>query len=210
MPADEFMQHILSEQLNVKLLLVGHDHHFGHNREAGVDDYRAYGMKCGIEVVQAARYSTPGFEKISSSTIRASLLQGEIETANALLTYPYNFTGLVSNGFKVGRTIGFPTANLVPVEPDKLIPGNGVYAVTATWNGQNYKAMMNIGTRPTFEKGDQTSIEVHIIDFHENIYHKKLEISFIRKIRNEQKFASVEDLITQLQADKEIVVNMPW
>lgn len=205
--AAEFITQILAGQLGVKLLLVGHDHRFGRNREEGFPEYAAYGRQNGMEVIQATRYSTGQFSHISSSEVRNALISGDIERANTLLTYPYAFTGYVVTGFQVGKKIGFPTANLNPVEPDKLIPGIGVYAVLIDWKGNSYKGMMNIGRRPTLDNGDAVSLEVHIINFDADIYHQQLKVTFVRKIRDEKKFNSVEELIEQLKMDKEIVLR---
>lgn len=206
--AAEFIEQILAEQLGVKLLLVGHDHRFGRNREEGFPEYAAYGRQNGMEVIQATRYSTEQFSHISSSEVRNALIKSDIERANTLLTYPYAFTGYVVTGFQVGKKIGFPTANLNPVEPDKLIPGIGVYAVLIDWKGNSYKGMMNIGRRPTLDNGDAVSLEVHIINFDADIYHQQLKVTFIRKIRDEKKFNSVEALIEQLKSDKEAVLGV--
>lgn len=205
--AAEFITQILAGQLGVKLLLVGHDHRFGRNREEGFPEYAAYGRQNGMEVIQATRYSTEQFNHISSSEVRNALISGDIERANTLLTYPYAFTGYVVTGFQVGKKIGFPTANLNPVEPDKLIPGIGVYAVLIDWKGNSYKGMMNIGRRPTLDNGDAVSLEVHIINFDADIYHQQLKVTFIRKIRDEKKFNSVKELIEQLKSDKEAVLG---
>jgi len=206
--AFDFMHQVLSKQLDVKLLLVGHDHKFGHNREDGFPEYLNYGKQTGIEVIQATRYTTPGLNHISSSEIRSALQKGYIDRANALLTEPYAFTGFVVNGFKVGKKIGFPTANLQPLHPDKLIPGMGVYAVLVEWKEKTYRAMMNIGMRPTMENGSEISLEVHILDFEEDIYHQEIKVKFIHKIRDEIKFDSIEQLIQQLKKDKEFVVSL--
>ncbi|MEA4975243.1 MAG: riboflavin biosynthesis protein RibF [Paludibacter sp.] len=205
--AAEFIKQILAEQLGLKLLLVGHDHRFGRNREEGFPEYAAYGRQNGMEVIQATRYSTEQFSHISSSEVRNALIKGDVERANTLLTYPYAFTGYVVTGFQVGKKIGFPTANLNPVEPDKLIPGIGVYAVLIDWKGNSYKGMMNIGRRPTLDNGDAVSLEVHIINFDADIYHQQLKVTFIRKIRDEKKFNSVDALIEQLKMDKEAVLG---
>ncbi len=206
--AAEFIRQVLAEQLGVKLLLVGHDHRFGRNREEGFPEYAAYGRQNGMEVIQATRYSTEQFNHISSSEVRNALISGDIERANTLLTYPYAFTGYVVTGFQVGKKIGFPTANLNPVEPDKLIPGIGVYAVLIDWKGNSYKGMMNIGRRPTLDNGDAVSLEVHIINFDADIYHQQLKVTFIRKIRDEKKFNSVDALIEQLKMDRDVVMGV--
>lgn len=206
--AYDFMDQVLTNQLQVVLLLAGYDHRFGQNREEGFTEYLEYGKQTGIQVIQASRYETAETNHISSSEIRIALKEGNIEKANNLLTAPYAITGYVVDGFKVGRKIGYPTANLQPVHPEKLIPGIGVYAVKVEWNKASYKAMMNIGQRPTLDNGNEISLEVHIIDFAEEIYHQEINIQFIRKIREEKKFDNVEQLILQLNKDKDFVGNL--
>ena len=206
--AYDFLKTILKEKYNVKTLLVGHDHRFGHNRAEGFPEYKKHGDSLGIDVIQASRFITEKDQNISSSKIRFALQNGDIELANRLLTYQYSFRGKVIDGFKNGRKIGFPTANIQPEDADKLIPANGVYAVKVRWNNQIYKGMMNIGFRPTLENGQNISIEVHIIDFDQNIYNQTLEIIFILKIRDEQKFKGIDELIEQLRKDKKIVLEM--
>lgn len=206
--AQEFMQLVLIEQYNVNLLLVGHDHRFGHNRSDSFAEYEAYGRQLGMTVIRAQRYSTRDYRHISSSDIRQAIEYGQIEMANELLTYPYTFTGKVINGFKVGRKIGFPTANLSPVDHDKIIPGTGVYAVEVLWQSEHYKGMMNIGLRPTLANSKEMSMEVHIIDFNDNIYGHNIKVTVLKKIREERKFTSVDELIEQLKLDKNFVVNL--
>ena len=207
--AGEFIKQVLHEQLGVRLLLVGHDHRFGKDRKEGFMEYQKYGQQLGMDVIQAARFSTEEFKQISSSTIRKALKAGKIKKVNALLTHPYSFEGYVVDGFKVGRKIGFPTANLRLIEPDKILPGIGVYAVEIEWEQATYKGMMNIGHRPTIDNGDAISIEVHIINFDSDIYNQQLKVTFIDKIRDEKKFNSVEELIEQLKIDKEYVSTLP-
>jgi riboflavin kinase/FMN adenylyltransferase len=208
--ARDFLKEVLRDQLNVQTLLVGHDHRFGHNREDGLQEYIRYGEELGIKVIEAQRFATKDMPHISSSVIRRMLLEGDIDTANRLLTYEYSFEGKVVNGFKVGHKIGFPTANLIPVNEEKLIPGVGVYAVRARCNEKKFKAMMDIGYRPTFGDDNKLTIEVHIIDFDEDIYEKTLSIDFIRRLRDEIKFDTVEQLIEQLHRDREEVVAMSF
>lgn len=207
MTAQEFITDLLAGLLQVKLLLVGHDHRFGRNREDGFPEYQLYGRPAGMEVIQALRFSTSEQEHISSSAIRRLILDGQVEQANTILGYAYEFTGRVVSGYQVGRKIGFPTANLVVEPPEKLIPGTGVFAVDVEWNGQRLQAMMNIGYRPTIDNAKQLSIEVHIIDFQEDIYHQLLRVIFRYKIRDEQKFESLDALILQLEKDKSVVLN---
>ena len=200
--AYDFLKNILKDQYQVETLLVGHDHRFGHNRSDGFEQYLQYGNEMGIEVLKAERFSTAEHKHISSSDIRHALQTGDIHLANTILTYNYSFSGKVVKGFEVGRKIGFPTANLEPVDEEKLIPAPGVYAVDVCHEGKILRGMMNIGVRPTLENGNHTSMEVHIFDFDADIYHQIIEVRFLKKIRDEQKFASVEGLVEQLKADK--------
>lgn len=204
--AYEFIK-LLMEKYKVQVLLVGHDHRFGHNRAEGFEEYRKYGLSLGMEVIQAQRFSTETMRHISSSEIRQALQQGDIGLANSLLTYAYSLEGIVVDGFKVGRKIGFPTANIALQDPQKLIPGTGVYAVMVTYRGNQFKGMLNIGTRPTLDNGNTLSIEVHIIGFEDNIYNEVIRISFLRKIRDEKKFDGMEMLIEQLKKDKAEVLR---
>ena len=205
--AYEFLKTVLLEKFNVHTLLVGHDHRFGHNRSDGFFEYRQYGEALGMELIQTKQFVTEKDKHISSSDIRLTLLKGDIEHANCLLTYHYSLTGKVIDGFKVGRKIGFPTANISLESSDKLIPNWGVYAVRVLWNKLTYKGMLNIGTRPTLN-GTKVSIEVHILDFYEDIYNQTIEIEFLKKIRDEQKFKSVDELIEQLKKDKQQIIEM--
>jgi riboflavin kinase / FMN adenylyltransferase len=208
--AYEFLNIILKHTFNVKTLLVGHDHRFGHNRADGFPEYKKFGEMLGIEVIQAQPYKTVDDNHISSSEIRLALQRGEIERANRLLGYSYTIEGKVIDGFRVGRKIGFPTANLKVLDSDKLIPPFGVYAVRAYHNKIGYKGMMNIGTRPTLNNSYHTSLEVNIFDFYKDIYNQIIKVEFIGKIRNEQKFDGVNELVEQLKKDKEIVLKMDF
>lgn len=207
MTAEEFICDVLARRLNVKLLLVGHDHRFGRNREDGFSEYMAYGQQSGMEVIQAQRFSFEQQNHISSSVIRRLIENGQMKEAGELLGYTYEFTGKVVSGYQVGRKIGFPTANLLVEPPEKLIPGTGVYAVEVEWQSRNYPGMMNIGYRPTIGNARQLSLEVHIIDFTEDIYNQELKVRFLYKIRDEKKFDSLEALILQLKNDKTVVMN---
>jgi riboflavin kinase/FMN adenylyltransferase len=204
--AYEFIKTVLWEKYHVSTLLVGHDHRFGHNRTDGFAEYKKYGKSLGMTVIEEKRYFTPEFSNICSSEIRMAILRGEIEDANKMLTYNYTVRGQVMSGFKIGRKIGFPTANILPNDSEKMIPPHGVYAVRVHWNKLIYKGMMNIGTRPTLENGLHTSLEVHILDFNEDIYNQTIGVEFIQKIRDEQKFNGVDALIEQLKKDKQEVL----
>lgn len=201
----EFMQ-LLYEKYYVRMLVIGYDHRFGHNRAETFEDYCRYGRELGIHIMQATAY-TQEQDKVSSSSIRRALLAGDVSTAKKYLGYNYFLEGTVVDGYKVGRKIGFPTANLQVDFPNKLIPSVGVYAVSVHVNGQKYKGMLNIGHRPTINNGNDLSIEVHILDFQGDIYHQKIRIEFVDFLRPEMKFNSVDELISQMQKDKEVTIQ---
>ena len=200
--AHDFMLHTLKEKLGVSILVTGYDNRFGHNRSEGFDDYVRYGKEIGIEVIKGEEL-TDGSNNVSSSSIRRMLKEGRIEDATRCLGREYQLTGTVVGGEHIGRTIGFPTANIRPDDSSKLIPANGVYAVDV-WSQagdiNRERAMLNIGTRPTFN-GTATTIEVHIPHFAGNLYGSTLSIAFLRKIREERKFDSPEALVEQLNKD---------
>lgn len=202
--ARDFMEQVLRERLNVCKLVIGYDNRFGHNRSEGFEDYVRYGKELGIEVIQAMPLSEPDKEAISSSYIRACLLVGNVWGANEALGYAYSLTGRVTEGFHEGRKIGFPTANLNTDEIGKLVPASGVYAVHVQLENEQHlrPAMMNIGTRPTYD-GHMQTLEVHIFDFDSDIYGQQLRVVFDRRIRNEMKFSSPQELAKQLEKDKE-------
>ena len=204
--AYEFMQ-LLYDKYKVRMLVIGYDHRFGHNRAETFEDYCRYGRELGIHIMQASAY-TQEQDKVSSSAIRRALQTGDIGTATKFLGYHYYLEGTVVDGYKVGRKIGFPTANLRVDFPNKLIPFIGVYAVCVYVNGGKYKGMLNIGYRPTINNGTDLSIEVHILDFQGDIYHQKMRIEFIDFLRPEEKFNSVDELILQMQKDKEDTIRV--
>ena len=200
--AHDFMLHTLNEKMGVSILVTGYDNRFGHNRSEGFEDYVRYGKEIGIEVIKGEEL-TDGSNNVSSSSIRRMLKEGRIEDATRCLGREYQLTGTVVGGEHIGRTIGFPTANIRPDDSSKLIPANGVYAVDV-WSQagdiNRERAMLNIGTRPTFN-GTATTIEVHIPHFAGNLYGSTLSIAFLRKIREERKFDSPEALVEQLNKD---------
>jgi riboflavin kinase/FMN adenylyltransferase len=203
MTAREFMQQVLKEQLNVKILLTGYDNRFGHNREEGFDDYVRYGQELGIEVKSLPPAPSKGRGRtISSSFIRQLLTEGHVGKASEGLGYPYTILGRVEHGEHVGTQLGFPTANLVPVDEKQLIPAAGAYAVKVRMeNSVEWKhGMMNIGMRPTFN-GHKRTLEVHIFRLNEDLYCQQLLVSFVERLREEQRFENVETLINQLQQD---------
>lgn len=203
--AKEFML-LLRTDYNVRTLVIGYDHRFGHNRLESFEDYVRYGQELDIDIVQARAYTQEN-AKVSSSAIREQLSQGEVHTASRLLGYPYPLEGTVTDGYRVGRKIGFPTANLRVDHPFKLVPAEGVYAVKVEVEGQQQLGMLNIGHRPTLNNGADRSIEVHILDFAGDIYRQNIRIEFLRFLRPETKFASIEELISQIEKDKEAILK---
>ena len=204
--AREFMQ-LLYDKYKVRMLVIGYDHRFGHNRAETFEDYCRYGQELGIHIMQATAY-TQEQDKVSSSAIRRALSTGDITTSTKYLGYNYFLEGTIVDGYKVGRKIGFPTANLRVDFPYKLIPFTGVYAVRVFVNGQEWKGMLNIGHRPTLNNGTDLSIEVHILDFQDDIYNQKMRIEFISFLRPETKFHSVDELVLQIQKDKEEALRL--
>ena len=197
----EFMQ-LLYDKYKVRMLVIGYDHRFGHNRAETFEDYCRYGRELGIHIMQATAY-TQEQDKVSSSAIRRALLSGDVMTAKKHLGYNYFLEGTVVGGYQVGRKIGFPTANLRVDFPHKLIPSIGVYAVRVHVAGQQWKGMLSIGYRPTLNNGNDLSIEVHILDFEGDIYHQKMRLEFIEFLRPEIKFDSINELVLQMHKDKE-------
>lgn len=195
---------LLAEEYHVKGLLIGYDHRFGHDRSDGFEQYVEYGGQVGMEVRKASPYDE-GNIRVSSSEIRRLLQEGKVEMANALLTYPYQLRGRIVSGYKVGRTIGFPTANIEVDSPYKLLPNVGVYAVWVELLGKRYKGMLYIGKRPTLQNGDNLTIEVNILGFSGNVYNDEITVSFVYAVREDKTFESVEALREQLERDRQTV-----
>ena len=193
-----FMQ-MLHTYHKVDVLLMGYDHHFGSDGLRRTEDYEQAAATAGVRVVPATelQHST----HISSTEIRRFVKAGNIEKANELLGYEYELSGTVVYGRQIGRTIGFPTANLQTAS-EKLIPASGVYAAIATVGSNEYKSLLNIGTNPTVEGATQT-IETHLVGFSGELYGQTIRLNIIRRIRDEIKFDSLNDLQTQIEKDKE-------
>ena len=200
--ARRFMADILRGRLGVRRLFIGYDNRFGHNREETFADYVRYGRELGMEVVQTPQLEPSG-RHISSSVVRHDLEQGALADANEALGYTYFLSGTVVGGEHVGRSIGFPTANIEPSSADKLIPRAGAYAVGVRIDDEEQErpAMMNIGTRPTFGSHRQT-LEAHLLDFHGDLYAHRLTVSFSHWLRPERAFDSAEALVRQLEKDR--------
>ncbi|MFD1601427.1 bifunctional riboflavin kinase/FAD synthetase [Flavobacterium artemisiae] len=198
--AEEFVHSILVDQFHIHKIIIGHDHRFGRNRTANIDHLIAFGAEYGFEVEQITAQEIQDVS-VSSTKIRNALNEGNMNLANEYLGYNYFLTGNVVKGKQLGRTIGFPTANIQIEEDYKLIPKNGVYAAKALIKNREVFGMMNIGFNPTVN-GEKQSIEIHLFDFDEDIYDEKIEVSLLHYLREEQKFGSVELLKSQLNQDK--------
>ena len=196
----DFISEILVKKLGVKSLIIGHDHHFGKDREGNFEQLVAGAPEFGFELIQVEPL-TIDKHLVSSSLIRNALTGGETKKANILLGYSYEISGKVTEGKKRGKGLGYPTANIIPDEPYKLIPADGVYAVEAIYNHHIYKGMANIGYNPTFADTGKT-LEVNIFNFDKDIYNKKIIIKFCHYLRKEIKFVTREELVQQLEADK--------
>ncbi len=198
--AEEFVHTILVDKFQIHKIIIGHDHRFGRNRTANIDDLIAFGAAYGFEVEQISAEEIQDVS-VSSTKIRKALNEGNMTLANEYLGYEYFLNGTVVKGKQLGRTIGFPTANIDIEEDYKLIPKKGVYIVRALINGETVFGMMNIGFNPTVN-GEKQTIEVHLFDFNKDIYDQKIKVSLLRYIREEQKFGSVDALKAQLQQDQ--------
>lgn len=196
----EFVEEILITQLNIAKIITGHDHRFGRNRTANIDDLIHYGSEFGFEVAQISAQEIEEVS-VSSTKIRTALLEGKIKLANNYLTKPYFITGKVTQGKGIGRTIGYPTANIHIEQTYKLVPKNGVYVVSSLFEGQTIQGMMNIGINPTVDGIDQ-SLEVFFFDFQQNLYDQYLPIFFHEYVREEKKFENLDALKLQLAQDE--------
>ena len=204
--AYDFMK-LLHDKFHIQLLVIGYDHRFGHNRSESFEDYCRYGDELGIHIIKAEAYTNEG-SKVSSSVIRRLLLEGEVNKAIHLLEHPFTLEGKVVGGRQVGRTLGFPTANLHPLCTDKLIPANGVYAIHAHVEGQMYGGMLNIGYRPTLNNGNDLSIEAHLFNFCGDLYNKQITLEFVAYLRPEIRFNGLDELKVQIEKDRNDSLRM--
>ena len=203
--AQEFVKTVLVDKFNIQKIIIGHDHRFGRNRTANIDDLITFGKEYGFEVEQISVQEIKEVS-ISSTKIRNALTEGNMALANEYLGYDYFLTGTILKGKQLGRTIGFPTANLQIEEDYKLIPRNGAYVVKSSINQKTVFGMMNIGYNPTVGEGN-LSVEIHYFDFEADLYDQKISVSILEYLRPEQKFDSVDLLKTQLEKDKETALD---
>lgn len=201
MSAYNFIKDILVAHIKLKKIVLGYDHHFGNNREGNLDFLNKHAQIMDFEVIEIPAKEIDEI-KISSTKIREAIKNGEIEKATKFLGKPYGISGVVIKGKQLGRTIGYPTANIVPVEPLQLLPEIGVYAVKIQVLNQIYTGLLNIGIRPTVEESGDMKLEVHIFDFSENLYDEKMQVLIFERIRDEKKFASIEALKAQIKEDE--------
>jgi len=201
MSSEEFIGKILVDKIQTKTLVIGYDHKFGKNREGSFEYLQAHSNLFGFEIEEISRQDVDELG-VSSTKIRNALTQGDIKTATKYLGRPYEISGLIVLGQQIGRSIGFPTANIKVEDQYKLLPRDGAYAVHVQVKGIRYKAMLNIGDRPTVE-GDKKTIEAHLIDFQGDLYGLELTIYFEAFLREEKKFDSLEALKNQLMLDRE-------
>jgi len=200
--AHSYVKDILVDAIGVKKLIIGYDHKFGNNREGNIETLKKYAKEYDFVVEEIPAHEIDHIN-VSSTKIRKALEQGEIEIANNFLGYDYFLSGKVVEGKRLGRTLGYPTANIEVGDKTKLIPQNGIYAVTTIVDGQRYKGMMSIGFNPTTDVDNKIKIEVNIFNFDKEIYGKQIAVHFHKRLRSEEKFNSLEELIKQLERDKE-------
>ncbi len=198
--AEEFVRTILVDQIGTKKLFIGYDHRFGNNREGDILFLKDQSSKHGYDVFEIPRQDIDDVG-ISSTKIRNALHEGDIRLSHTLLGRSYSIRGLIVEGQKVGREIGFPTANIQIDKEYKLLPGDGAYAIVAELGGNRFNGMLNIGFKPTVN-GSQRTIEAHLFNFEENIYNREITIEFVQSLRKEKKFNSLDDLRQQLEMDK--------
>ena len=204
--AKEFVEEILVKKLKIKHIIIGYDHRFGKDREASVDDLKKFGLNYMFTVEEIAAQEIHSIA-ISSTKIRNAILKGEIKKCNEYLGRNFMLTGKVVHGDGLGKKINFPTANIQIKEPYKIIPKNGVYLAKTIFNSNIYFGMMNIGVRPTIG-GKNKSLEIYFFNFKDNIYDKTISIEIINKIRDEEKFSSIDELKTQLKKDEQFCLKL--
>lgn len=203
---ENYVEDFLMKQFSPKYIIIGYDHHFGYQRAGNIQLLKEYEKNGQFKVIEIEKQLVDEIA-VSSTKIRNALAAGEIEKANHLLGRAFELHGIVTKGQQIGRQLGFPTANLYMNDQAKIAPKNGVYAVKVHIEGKMYFGMMNIGTRPTFEN-DGLTYEVHVLKLDEDIYNKKVGVNFVKRIRDERKFATADELILQLKKDEEAVKNL--
>lgn len=207
MQPEKYVSDIIASVLNTKHIVIGYDHRFGANRAGGIDTLKNLCSQYSFNVEEIPAQEINELN-ISSTRIRKALEEGDVNVANEFLGYPFFITGIVVGGKKLGRTIGYPTANIKIEDSDKLIPKIGVYAVKVLHKGQTYEGMLNVGYNPTTDADHTIKVEVNIFDFDQEIYGDTIKVEFHHRIRNEEKFANLEELKSALASDKLKALNL--
>ncbi|NLN33508.1 MAG: bifunctional riboflavin kinase/FAD synthetase [Flavobacteriaceae bacterium] len=205
--AEDFVKELLVHQIGIHTIIIGYDHHFGKNRQGNFEQLNELSKKFGFNCIKIEEIKSENLN-ISSTQIRKAILNGNIKKANLGLGRNYSLTGKVIHGDKLGRRLGFPTANL-ETQTYKLIPGNGVYIVKVFLENEIFKGLLSIGTRPTVTNSNEKRVEVYLMDFDREIYGETLKIEVLHKIRDDMKFQSVEDLVQQMNLDKNFAQDYP-
>jgi riboflavin kinase / FMN adenylyltransferase len=200
---EEFIQKYIIDGIGVKEIVIGYDHHFGKGRGGNVETLKEIGAEKGFEVTSVSEFKLDG-ETVSSSKIRNAILAGNCQKAANMLGRLYSFSGKVVHGDNRGKDLGFPTANLEINDEDKLLPALGIYAVECIIENKKYYGLLSLGTRPTFYSQGRVIPEIYLFDFNQNIYDKNITVNLVEKIRDEQKFSSVDELIEQMNLDKKV------
>jgi riboflavin kinase/FMN adenylyltransferase len=199
--AQEYVENFLVEYFHPRSIIIGYDHHFGHDRKGNIELLKEFATKYQYRLVEIPAQLIES-AAVSSTKIRRALEQGHVHEAAQMLGRNYSITGAVVKGSQLGRTIGYPTANIMPAEPEQLIPANGIYAVRVKWDGHLFGGMMSIGFNPTVTEKKDLRIEVNLFDFDRDIYNHMLKIEFVAWLREEEKFNSIDELKEQLAKDK--------
>jgi riboflavin kinase/FMN adenylyltransferase len=205
--AENFIRQILGKQLKIKSLLIGYDHRFGKGNSYTFEHYLAFGKTCGITVDKAEKLPDDSVSSFSSTAIRRLLQEGDVKKAAGMLSYNYLLEGKIIAGNRLGRTIGFPTANIELTEKEKLIPREGVYAGRVILDGEKYAGMLYIGRRPTLSAQGEKRIEVHILDFNREVYGEHIQVELIDFLRPDMYFADMNELQKQLGKDRENLLS---
>lgn len=207
MPPHQYISEIICSRLNTKYIVIGYDHRFGANREGSIETFKELSVEFDFIVEEISAQEINQLN-VSSTRIRKAIDEGDIKTANDFLGYPFFISGIVVGGKKLGRTIGYPTANIKIEDSDKLIPKIGVYAVRVTHNHKTYNGMLNVGYNPTTDSDNAIKVEVNIFNFDLEIYDETIKVEFIERIRDEEKFANLEELKIALAFDKQKVLDL--
>lgn len=205
--ASDYIKDFLVRHFHPHTLVIGYDHRFGNQRNGDFNMLERMKQEYHY-ILEEIPMKEIENSAVSSTRIRQALAAGDVQKAALYLTRPYTLSGQVQQGAQIGRTLGFPTANILPDSEQKLIPAIGVYAVNVFHHGQSYQGMLNIGFRPTVTQSNQAAIEVHLFDFNQTIYGEHLQIEFMARLRDEQKFASLEELTSQLASDREQAIRL--